>query len=177
MPRMKEPSFAGLLLKLALQDRLCLSTSPDAAPVAQPPTNPLSIASAPSKLPAKDLPEPQCLVPGTRDYRGTVRTRTQIQDSVGVASQTDDLLHAGILPHHDLILAVTVRADDLVRVLAPGQIADLGTGVDFFNHLARGSVPEFNGTISGAAAGGEEMVLMRRPGDGFDGCDVGAKSV
>ena len=72
-----------------------------------------------------------------------------------MTGETDDLFHARILPDHDLVLAVAVGADDLVAVLAPREVADLGARVDFLDEGASGRVPKLDGAISGAAAGGE----------------------
>ena len=91
--------------------------------------------------------------------------------------QTDHLLHLRILPDDDLVLGVAVRADDLVAVAAPDQIAHLRSRVDFADHGAGKGVPELDATVGGAATGGEEVVLVRGPGDGFDGGDVGGEAV
>ena len=55
-----------------------------------------------------------------------IRREGEIEDPHGVAGQGGQLRHAGLLPHDDLILAVAVGAHDLVDVLGPCQVADLG---------------------------------------------------
>ena len=42
-----------------------------------------------------------------------------------MSGEFDDLLHGGVLPDEDLVLAVAVGADQLTRVLGPGQITHL----------------------------------------------------
>ena len=91
--------------------------------------------------------------------------------------ETDHLFHTGILPDDYLILAVAMRADDLVAILAPCEVADLRASVDFLDQGTGGGVPEFDGAVCGATAGGEEVVLVRRPGDGVDGCNMGVDAV
>ena len=69
-----------------------------------------------------------------------------------MAGQARDLRHAGVFPDHDLVLAIAVRADDLIAVLAPIEIADLRPCIDFLDHLARGRVPELDAAIGGSAS-------------------------
>lgn len=52
-------------------------------------------------------------------------------------------------------------------MLRPGQVAHLGAGVDALQGLPCQRVPEADAAVGGAAAGGEEAVLVWRPGDGF----------
>lgn len=51
----------------------------------------------------------------------------KVQHSGGVARQCSQLSHGRVFPDHDLILAVPVRANNLVHILAPGQVANLAT--------------------------------------------------
>lgn len=67
----------------------------------------------------EDFPKPQRLVSGSRDDRLAIRAHRQVEHTERMAGQGDDLLHAGIFPDHDLVLAVAVRANDLVRVFRP----------------------------------------------------------
>lgn len=104
------------------------------------------------------------------------------------------LSERGVFPDEDLVLRVPVGAHlereretdvmlpsaqqgssrgphtgthQLVGVLRPGQVAHLGAGVDALQGLPCQGVPEADAAVSGAAAGGEEAVLVWRPGDGF----------
>lgn len=151
--------------------------SPDAAPIAQSSSHAFPITPTAAPLLAKNLPEPQCFIPGTRDDRRPVRAHAQIQHPIRMPGQTGNLLHARILPHHDLVLAVAVRAGDLIRVLAPCKVAHLGAGVDFFDEGARGCIPELDGAVCCAATRGKEVVLVRRPGYSFHGGHVRAEAV
>ncbi len=63
----------------------------------------------------------------TRDDGLPVRRNGEVQHPHGVPRQRRQLGHARLLPHHDLVLAVPVRADELVHVFGPGQVAHLRT--------------------------------------------------
>ena len=54
-----------------------------------------------------------------------IRGGCKVQHPGGVADKSGQLAHGGVLPHHDLVLAVAVRAHNLVHILAPRQVADL----------------------------------------------------
>lgn len=91
--------------------------------------------------------------------------------------ETHHLLHPRILPHDDLVLTIPVRANDLIGVLAPREVAHLRTRVYLFDHAPGTRVPELDAPVGGPAAGGEQMVLMRGPGDGLHGGHVAAEAV
>ena len=80
------------------------------------------------------LPEPESFITSTGDNGLSVGAHGEIENTECMASQRHNLLHARILPNHNLVLAVSVGADDFVRVLRPGQIAHLAARADFFNH-------------------------------------------
>ena len=92
-----------------------------------------------------------------------------------MARQTSYLLHARILPHDDLVLAVSMRADQFITVLAPRQIAHLTSSVDFLDHLPLSRIPEFDAAVGRPAARRQKGVLVRRPRDRFYGSGVLAK--
>ena len=94
-----------------------------------------------------------------------------------MACETDHLLHAWVFPHHNLILAVAVRADDLIRVLRPCEIAYLGARVDFLDHGASVGVPELDAAVGRPTTGCEKVMLMWRPRNGLHGCNVAAEAV
>jgi hypothetical protein len=86
--------------------------------------------------PARQYVKEQCATsqPATPALRCSQRTRhdrlpvwrhCQVQHPHGVPRQHGHLLHGWVPPHDDLVLAVAVRADQLVHVLGPGQVADL----------------------------------------------------
>jgi len=54
-----------------------------------------------------------------------VRRDSQVEHAQRVASQRGQLGHGRVAPHDDLVLAVTVRAHNLVDILAPRQVAHL----------------------------------------------------
>jgi hypothetical protein len=56
----------------------------------------------------ESVPETERLVTSTRDDDLAIGTHGKIEYTVGMAGQRDDLLHARVLPHDDLVLAVTV---------------------------------------------------------------------
>ena len=142
-------------------------SSSDYTPIPQPPAAPsVTIVPLP-RLPRKHVPEPQRLVPGARDDDTAIGAHGQVEDSVGVAREAHDLRHAGVLPHDNLVLRVAVRADDLVGVLGPGQVADLRAGVDLVDDCSAHGIMEDYSSIGGSAAGCQEAFLVRRPGDGF----------
>lgn len=57
----------------------------------------------------------------------------------------------------------------LISVLGPSQVADLGPGVGALQRLARQRVPEADAAVGGAPSGGQQAVLVGGPGDGFYG--------
>jgi hypothetical protein len=83
---------------------------------------------------------------------------------VGVARERRQLGHRRVLPHDHLVLAVAVRRNDLVDVFGPRQVADLAARVDAAEGRAGGRVPEADAAVGGAAAAGQEAVLVRGPG-------------
>ena len=85
-----------------------------------------------------------------------------------MARQLGDLHERGIFPDEDLILTVSMGADEFVGVLGPSQIADLGSSVNALERLTGQGVPEADAAIGGAPAGSQETMLVRRPGDGLD---------
>jgi len=54
-----------------------------------------------------------------------------------VTSQGDNLLHARVLPNDDLVLAVTVRGNNLVAVLRPRKVAHLAAGIETVDEVCR----------------------------------------
>ena len=109
-----------------------LDVSTNSTPVTESSSNAIAVATFAALL-AKHPPESESLVTGSSHNSGSIRTSAQIKHTESMTSETDDLLHLGILPHHDLILAVAVSADDLVTVLTPREIADLASRVDFLD--------------------------------------------
>lgn len=62
----------------------------------------------------------------------------------------------------------TGRPHQLVGVLGPGQVADLGARVCALERLTRQRVPEAQAAVGGPAPRRQQPVLVRRPGDGLD---------
>lgn len=86
-----------------------------------------------------------------------------------MTSKFGDLDQRRVLPDEYLVLRVTVCGDQFTGVLGPGQVANLGSRVHTVHRLRGQSVPETDATVRCAAATGQQSVVMRRPGDGFDG--------
>lgn len=125
-------------------------------------------ATVPSGSSVEQFPEPQRLITGPSDHRLAVGTHGKVEDAECMTGQGSNLLHARILPQHDLVLAVSVGTDKLVRVLGPRQVADLAAGVDLLDELALFRVPELDRSIGRSASRGEQMTLVRGPCDRFD---------
>ena len=119
------------------------------------------VASHAISLPLlKAFPEPQRLVSGPSNHSLTVRAHGQIENTIGVPRQAGHLSHARVLPNHDLILGVSMGGDQLIRVLTPCQIANLGASVQLGNALARGRIPELDSSIGRSTTGSKKGVLM-----------------
>ena len=63
-------------------------------------------------------------------------------------------------------------ADEFIEVLGEKEVADLASCFEGAEGSQGQRVPEADAPVSCAATTGEEAVLVGRPGDGFDGCDV-----
>ena len=72
-------------------------------------------------------------------------------------------------PDDNLVLRVAVRRDELIDVLRPAKVAHLAACVDAIKGTRRLRVPKADAAVGGAAARGEEAILVRRPRDGLDG--------
>lgn len=57
-------------------------------------------------------------------------------------------------------------------MFGPGQIADLRACVDALQWLCCERVPKANAPICRTATARQQAMLMRRPGDGLDRCQV-----
>ncbi len=120
----------------------------------------------------EDAPKTERLVASAGHDRLSAGRHGEVQDAERVASQLGHLDKARVLPEQNLVLGVAVGADELGRVLGPGEVADLGPGVDALHGLAGERVPEADATVRGAAARGQEAVVVRRPGNGLHCCHV-----
>lgn len=97
-----------------------------------------SIVEAPASLFfLKAIPEAKGLVSSAGNNSLTIWAHRQVEDSVSMASERNNLLHVGIFPDDDLILAVSVGRHNFVAVLRPCQIADLATGVKASDEVGR----------------------------------------
>ena len=65
------------------------------------------------------IPESQRLIASTCDDDLAVWTHGQVEDTVGMACQRDDLLHAWVFPDDDLVLTVAMCGDNFVAVFRP----------------------------------------------------------
>ena len=108
--------------------------------------------------------------------------------------QLRHLSKAWVFPDQNLILRVTVSAhlpktntnNELIhsiqyfnydayqfrRMFGPCQIAHLRSGINILHGLPGKRVPEADAPIGSASAAGQNSVVVRRPGDGFDGGQV-----
>ena len=126
--------------------------SSDYPPIPQSPsTASITLLSLP-RLPSKNIPKPQRLIPSPSNHYSPIRAHGQIQHSVGVARETRDLSHGGILPDHNLVLRIPVGGDDLVGILGPRKVADLGARVNLVDCSATEGVVEDYSSICSSAA-------------------------
>src|ERR1700710_971901 len=147
---------------------------PNSAPFSKLAALATSVSSSPL---VEDFPETQGLITSARHHRLAVRAHGEVQDTEGVASQRNNLLHARVLPDDNLVLTVSVCADDLVRVLGPRKIAHLAAGVNLLDHRTRRRVPEFDRASGRTTTRGKQVVLVRGPCDGLDGGAVVGKAI
>lgn len=83
-------------------------------------------------------------------------------------SKRSDFAHLRQFPQINLIKRITMRANQLITVLRKNQIANLAASIQAKSILVAIHVPKPNAFIGGAAAGSKEIMVERRPGDGFD---------
>ena len=86
-----------------------------------------------------------------------------------MASKRRHPLHAGIAPHADVVLRVPVGTHELVDVFRKQEIADLAFRLDSMEGLQLVGIPKSDGPVLGTASASQESLLMRGPGDSFNG--------
>lgn len=77
----------------------------------------------------EDVPEPERLVTGASDDRAAVGAHAEIQHTVSVSCERDDLRHARVFPDVDGMLGVTVSAHKFRSGGAEEKVADLAAGI------------------------------------------------
>jgi hypothetical protein len=77
----------------------------------------------------ESVPETKRLITCASDNDLAIWTHGKVEHTVGVARQRHHLLHARVLPHDNLVLAVTMSRHNLVTVLRPCEVAHLAAGV------------------------------------------------
>jgi len=102
----------------------------------------------------ENIPKPQSLVSGPGNDGLTVWRHRQVQHAIRMSRQLGHLNERRVFPDEDLILTISVSADQFVGVFGPSQIADLRPGIDALQRLSRQSIPESNAPICRTAAGG-----------------------
>ena len=70
-----------------------------------------------------------------------------------MTSQRGDLLHGGVAPNVDLVLAVAVGRYKLVDILCEHKVANLATSLDRLDVLKLNGVPELNSSVLCTTAG------------------------
>ena len=93
------------------------------------------------------IPESQGFVSSSGNQSLAIRTCCQVQHSVGVSCQCCHSLHAGVLPHIDLVLAITMGGHELVDVLGEHQVANLTASLNGLQWLQLQGVPELDGPV------------------------------
>ena len=63
------------------------------------------------------IPESKSLVTSASDNDLAIWAHSQVKHAIRVSGQADNLLHARVLPHDNLVLAETMRAHKLIAVL------------------------------------------------------------
>ena len=66
----------------------------------------------------ENFPETQSLISSAGHNGGAIGTGSEVEDAVGVASETGDLAHGRAQPHIELVVGVAVGADQLAQGLA-----------------------------------------------------------
>mmetsp|Transcript_13203 Transcript_13203/g.22089 ORF Transcript_13203/g.22089 Transcript_13203/m.22089 type:complete len:254 (-) Transcript_13203:627-1388(-) len=110
------------------------------------------------------VPEAQCFIGGTCADHASLGGEGHVEHTGGMAPQLLDPRHAGILPETQLVLDVSMAAEDLLLVGRPLQRAHLGAGVHRVDEGARAGIPELDTTVRGTPAAGEQVALVWRPG-------------
>ena len=90
-----------------------------------------------------------------------------MKNSCRVAFEFFDLRHSGVLPEAQLVLRESVAGEDLLLVPVPLKGADLAAGVDGVQEVTGLRIPELYATVGGTASGGEEVAIVRGPGQSF----------
>lgn len=80
-----------------------------------------------------------------------------------MACQRCDLLHGGVPPHVDLVLAVAVGGYELINIFGKHEIADLAACLDRPQVLQLDRIPELYSSVLRATACGQQTLLVRRP--------------
>jgi len=116
----------------------------------------------------KNVPEPQRLVAGAGNQGLAVGAGRQVQDTVGVACERRNLLHGGVAPNVDLVLAVSVSRYQLIYIFCEHEIAHLAACLHRLQIFQLDGVPELYCAVLGTASRRQQALLVGRPGDGFD---------
>ena len=116
----------------------------------------------------KHAPEPQSLIPCPSNDSAAVGAHGQVENSVGVASQSGDPAHVSSPPDVDLVLGVTVSADDFVDAATEHHVAHLRPNIVGRKSDPSESVSELDGAVCSATSRHKQTVLMGRPGHGLD---------
>jgi hypothetical protein len=77
----------------------------------------------------EDVPKPERFVAGAGDDCAAVWAHAEIQHTICVACERDNLRHARVFPDVDGMLGVSVRAHKFGSGGAEEEIADLAAGV------------------------------------------------
>lgn len=152
----------GRIYELRSRLRRAEDSSPNDAPLGKSSSARVRVFSG-AWSPPKDCPEPESLIAGARDHSTAIWAHGEIEYSVGVACETGDLRHGGVLPDDNLVLAVAMRRYYFVGVLRPGNVAYLTARVDLVDHGPANRIVEDDSPISRSSTRCEQALLVRRP--------------
>ena len=86
-----------------------------------------------------------------------------------MTNQGCHFLHVWIRPNVDFVLTVAVSWDNFMKGFTECDITDLGASVFFTKYGSSEYISHFYHSVSSSATSCKQSMLMRRPGNGFDG--------
>lgn len=116
----------------------------------------------------ENVPKPEGFVASSCYYCLPIRWHCKVKHTQCMSSQSCDLWHWWILPHHYLVLGIPMGAHKLIYIFTPGKIADLAACVNWIQHIPISCIPELDASISRSTSWCHEAMLVWWPGYGFN---------
>jgi hypothetical protein len=69
-----------------------------------------------------------------------------------MSRQSSNLGHGWIFPNGNLILTISMRTHQFIRVLGPSEITYLTSGIDFVDTLTVHGIPETDFAVGGSTS-------------------------